>query len=166
MAGLERTDDGVTLRLAEEEVDVLASLAEGLAVRLADPTPDGDDAGDELLARLAPTASRGDTELDAELRGLLREDLMTSRVARLQDLATGLRGGVESGAYVRTLDRDEAMRVVEALNDLRIALAATIGFEEIARGDLPDEDPRQDAMRLMDALAWLQGGLIEYVDGA
>lgn len=165
MARLERTDDGVTLRLAEEEVDVLASLAEGLAVRLADPRPDGD-AGDELLARLAPTASRGDAELDAELRGLLREDLMTSRVARLQDLATGLRGGVESGAYVRTLDRDEAMRVVEALNDLRIALAATIGFDEIARGDLPDEDPRQDAMRLMDALAWLQGGLIEYVDGA
>ena len=164
MAGLERSDGGVTLRLAEEEVDVLASLAEGLAIRLADPTPDGD-AGDELLERLAPTASRGDAELDAELRALLREDLMTSRVERLRDLAAGLRGGLASGAYVRTLDRDEAMRVVEALNDLRIALAATIGYEDLARGDLPTEDPRIDAMRLMDALAWLQGGLIEYVDG-
>ena len=164
MAGLERSDAGVTLRLAAEEVDVLASLAEGLAARLADPTPEGD-AADELLERLAPTASRGDAELDAELRALLRDDLMSARVSRLHDLATGLRGGLEDGTYVRTLDRDAAMRIVEALNDLRIALAATIGFADVARGDLPAEDPRQDAMRLMDALAWLQGGLIEYVDG-
>lgn len=164
MAGLDRSDEGVVLRLDEEEVDVVASLAEGLAVRLADPTPDGE-AGDELLERLAPTASRGDAELDAELRSLLREDLMTSRVARLRDLATGLRGGLSAGTYVRTLDRAEAMRIVEALNDLRIALASTIGYERIERGGLAVDDPRQDTLRLMDALAWLQGGLIEYVDG-
>ena len=164
MASLDRSDEGVVLRLDEEEVDVVASLAEGLAVRLADPTPDGE-AGDELLERLAPTASRGDAELDAELRSLLREDLMTSRVARLHDLATGLRGGLEAGTYVRTLDRAEAMRIVEALNDLRIALASTIGYERIERGGLAVDDPRQDTLRFMDAFAWLQGGLIEYVDG-
>ena len=163
MAGLERGPEGATLRLGADEVDVVASLAEGLAARLADPAPDDQD--DPLLDRLAPTASRGDAALDAELRALLRGDLVSSRVARLRDLAAGLRGGLEGGVYVRTLDRGEAMRIVEALNDLRLALAESIGYEALARDQPAPDDARHDVLRLMDALAWLQGGLIEYVDG-
>lgn len=164
MAGLERSVGGVTLHLAEDEVDVLAALAERLALRLAAPHSE-EGAEDEVVERLTPTASRGDAHLDAELRSLLREDLLSSRVVRLRELGAGLRAGLRSGTYSRTLDREEAMRVVEALNDMRIALAATVGYDDIPRGALPSDDPRFGTVQLMDALAGLQGGLIEFVDG-
>jgi hypothetical protein len=163
MAGLERVDGGMRLRLDADEVDVVASLAEGLAARLAhaqtDPSED-----DEVLDRLAPVVSRGDRDVDAELRAMLRADLVGSRVARLHDLAGTLRGDGGGSGVERVLDRDEAMRIVEALNDLRIALAATIGYEALDRDALGPDDRRADAVRLLDALAWLQGGLIDFVD--
>lgn len=164
MAGLERVHDGIRLRLDATEVDVVASLAEGLARRA-----EGGDAGhpDAVLDRLAPIASRGDATADAELRPMLRDELLGIRVARLDGLVDLLRGAAtdqEEVGFDSILDRDTAMRVVEALNDLRLALAATIGFEEGLRDGLREDDHRADAIRLMDALAWLQGGLIEYVE--
>lgn len=162
MAGLERVAGGMRLRLDADEVDVVASLAEGLAVRLAD-TVEAGITEDDVLDRLAPRVSRGDAEVDAEVRAMLRDDLVDARVARLQELSETLRAGGVEGVD-RVLDRDESMRMVEALNDLRLALAATIGYDTIVREDLAPDDRRADAVRLMDALAWLQGGLIEFVD--
>jgi len=163
MAGLERVAGGIRLRLDADEVDVVASLAEGLAARLVH-TSGSAPGDDEVLARLAPAVSRGDAEVDAELRAMLRDDLVSSRVARLHDLASTLRGGDAAQGVDRVLDRDAAMRMVEALNDLRIALAATIGYGSLDRDELTSDDRRADAVRLMDALAWLQGGLIDFVD--
>jgi hypothetical protein len=163
MARLEPADDRVRLQLESEEIDVLVSLAEGLAMRLSSDRSDDD----EVLRRLAPEVSRGDAEVDAELRAMLRDDLLSSRAARLRDLALTLRpdATAQDVALDSLLDRDEGMRIVEALNDLRIALAATIGYETLERDELAPDDGRADAVRLMDALAWLQGGLIEFVDG-
>jgi len=164
MAGLERVEGGLRLRLDADEVDVVASLAEGLAARLAhartDPSED-----DEILERIAPTVSRSDREVDTELRAMLRDDLLGSRVERLHELAGTLRGDGGPSGVDRVLGRDAAMRMVEALNDLRIALAATIGYEALDRAALGPDDRRADAVRLLDALAWLQGGLIDFVDG-
>ena len=162
MAGLERVAAGMRLRLDADEVDVVASLAEGLAARLADTVESGV-TDDDVLDRLAPRVSRGDAEVDAEVRAMLRDDLVSARVSRLQDLSSTLRSGGAQGVD-RVLDRDESMRMVESLNDLRLALAATIGYDAIAREDLAPDDRRADAVRLMDALAWLQGGLIDFVD--
>ena len=166
MAGMDRTPEGLRLRLAAGEVDVVASLAEGLARRARAGTAPGD----TVLDRLAPQVSRGDVDADRELRPLVRDDLLTLRAARLEDLAALLRDGADGGAdgtdgFASVLDRDGAMRVVEALNDLRLALATTIGYDGARREDLDDGDHRADAVRLMDALAWLQGGLIEFIDG-
>jgi len=165
MARLERVAEGMRLQLDVQEVDVLTSLAEGLAARLDDDTDPAHD--DELMRRLAPEVSRSDPELDRELRAMLREDLLGARVLRLRDLVRLLHDGSPSGAqsFDRVLDRDRSMHVVEGLNDLRIALAATIGYESFDREVLDPDDRRADAIRLMDALAWLQGGLIEFIDG-
>jgi len=163
MAGLERVADGVRLRLDPGEVDVVASLAEGLAVRIDDRASDGET--DAVLDRLAPTVSRGAPDVDAELRGMLRDDLLVSRADRLRALAHDLREGASGGRGVdRVLDREAAMRIVETLNDLRISIAATIGYEEGLRDRLGPDDRRTDAVRLLDALAWLQGGLIEFIE--
>lgn len=166
MAGLDRTDGGLRLRLDAAEVDVVASLAEGLARRLGDGA--SRPGSDVVLDRLAPPASRGDATADAEVRPMLRDELLGPRADRLQDLAALLRGDASVGGgdegFDRLLDRPTAMRVVEALNDLRLALAATIGFESMARDAIERTGEHADAIGLMDALAWLQGGLIDYVD--
>jgi hypothetical protein len=164
MASLRPDAGGVRLVLDAQEVDVLASLAHGLAVRVADAQGTATD--DPVIARFAPTVSRGDHDLDAELRAMLRGDLLSRREERLLAFADELRAwqGAESADLDHRLDRDAAMRAVEALNDLRLALATTIGFDEDLRRTLEDEDPRAEAVRLMDALAWLQGGLIESID--
>jgi len=164
MARLERLADGIRLRLDPEEVGALTSLADGLADRLAGVSG-GPDA--ELLDRLAPAASRSDPAVDAELRRMLRDDLIDARVVRLRALSSSLRTStVSAGAegFDRTLGRDDAMQMVEVLNDLRIAVGASIGYEALERGGIGPDDHRADAARLMDALAWLQGGLIDYVD--
>jgi hypothetical protein len=170
MASLEPGAAGINLRLAAEEVDVVASLAEGLAHRLEAVSAGEAPGSDEVIMRLVPRASYGDPEVDAELRAMLQADLLSSRSLRLLDLAQLLRDRTGStGALDTVLDRDAAMRVVEALNDLRIGLAATIGYERVAAEaermhDDDGEHERPDALRLLDALGWLQGGLIEFVD--
>ena len=165
MARLNREDDALRLVLDGDEVEVLTSLAVGLAQRIDEALRSGD--SDPVLDRLTPPVSRGDEALDAELRAMIRGDLLSIRSARLLAFAAELRPARAdaSGGLDLRLDRAAAMRALEALNDLRLALATTIGFEELARTDLDPEDERQDALQLLDALAWLQGGLIEYVDG-
>ena len=163
MAGLERVAGGMRLRLEATEVAVLVALAEGLA-RRAGQTPTGD--SDPVLDRLAPATSRGDATVDAELRPLLREELLDLRVRRLSDFVALLRDE-ERGcdADLETvLDRADAMRSVEALNDLRLALATSIGYDGPDRSPSVDDAQRADTVRLLDALAWLQGGLIDFVD--
>lgn len=165
MASLRPDGDGVRLMLDAQEVEVLASLAQGLAQRVAAVQHGVTD--DPVIDRFAPTVSRGDRDLDGELRAMLREDLLSTREARLSAFADDLRAwqGDPSGRLDHRLDPDAAMRAIEVLNDLRIALASTIGFDEDLRQRLEDSDPRKDAVQLMDALAWLQGSLIEFLDG-
>lgn len=162
MARLEPTDGGLRLQLAADEVDVVASLAEGLAARLEDAAAPGAGPDDAVVARLTPEVSRGDAEVDAELRALLRGDLLSSRVGRLRDLI-GLLRSAQDGSCDRVLDRDTAMRIVESLNDVRVALAATVGYDRIEGDERPTEGPAAETLALMDALGWLQGGLIEFV---
>jgi len=166
MARMERSADSLRLVLGVDEVEILASLAEGLSARVGDATHGG--LSDPIIERLTPTASRGDDELDAELRAMLRGDLLSGRAVRLSAFAAQLRAARTdaSGDVAVTYDRETALRAVEALNDVRLALATTIGLDDAPLQDVSPDDPRQDAMQLMDALAWLQGSLIEYVDGA
>jgi hypothetical protein len=163
MAALERVEDGLRLRLGPGEVEVVTSLCDGLAVRIEDR--EGADLDDVVLGRLAPTVSRSDPEVDRELRAMLREDLLGTRADRLRQLAGDLRTwSARDDGIDRVLDREAAMRLVEVLNDLRLALAATIAYDETLRETLDPDDRRVDAVRLLDALAWLQGGLIEFIE--
>jgi hypothetical protein len=159
MARFAPRDDGLGLHLDAAEVQVLASLARGLQERVS-AARTRPDLTDEALAPLLPPASRGDEAVDAELRGLLRDELLSGREDRLGAFIALLEAdGAASDGLDVTFDRDVAMRTVEALNDLRLALAATAPQLRAA-----DDGAEADTARLLDALAWLQGGLIEFID--
>ena len=164
MARLHPEDGAMRLLLGADEVEVLVSLSDGLSGRIADAMQRG--SSDPIIDRLTPTVSRGDSDLDAELRGMLRGELLSDRVARLQAFTDELRDAQASAdaGIDRRLDRNAAMRVVEALNDLRLALATTIGLADDLRMDPGVDDEHQAALRLVDALAWLQGALIDFID--
>lgn len=161
--GTGATVDRLHVLLEQTELDVLAALSTGLCERLRSSEASDDD----LLQRLAPRVSHADDDVDRELRAMLSADLHAERARRLDGLVELLRSGtLELGtARVRIiLDRTAAERVIQALNDLRIGLAATVGLERTPREDLAPADPRHETLRLVDALAWLQAGLIDFVD--
>jgi hypothetical protein len=178
MAGLTVRSDGLHLRLERDEVAVLRTLALGLASRLeagsrsadetADENPDHLRAADDaVLARLAPIASHGHPEVAAELRRLLRAGLLGDRAARLAELVADLDRSTadqRDGGSVLVLDRPAADRMLQALNDLRLALGAAVGIEQLDRNELGTDDDRHATLELMDALAWLQEGLIRFLE--
>lgn len=162
MAFVRPAPDGIRVDLARVELDLLVRLCEGLATRLR---AGGDDA---VIGRLAPDASRGDAEADAELRRLLRDDLLDGRAERLVRLATELRSWTPAGAGdgVRaTLDPDAALALLQGMNDVRLALGAQVGVEGLDRAALGPDDPRAVTLELMDRLAGLQQGLLEALSG-
>lgn len=158
MARVEPRDGGIGVDLDRTELALLVRLCEGLATRLR---AGGDD---PVIDRLAPAASRGDAEADAELRRLLRSDLLDGRAERLVRLAAELTawGGVDGGDAVRAvLDADAALLLLQGLNDVRLALGASIGIEALDRGTLGPDDRRTLTVALMDRLGALQQGLVE-----
>lgn len=160
MAQLERLEDGVRLRLARDEVGVVVSLVEGVRNRLEGPLAAADGDG---FARFRTPVVSNEVAVDDELREMLHDELRAKRTNRLTDLSVLLQRGGEDG-FDSVLDRETSMRVVEALNDLRLALAASVGYDDELRDSLDDDDHRTGAVALMDALAWLQGGLIDFVE--
>jgi len=153
--------DGLRVELERVELDLLVRLCEGLAGRLR---AGGDDA---VIARLAPAASRGDAEADAELRRLLRGDLLGGRAERLERLAVELRswaGRVGPGDGVAAdLAAEEALALLQGLNDVRLALGAQVGVEDLDQGTLAADDPRAVTLGLIDRLGGLQQGLVEHL---
>jgi hypothetical protein len=163
MAELRAVEDGLLLVLDADEVSLLDTLAASVLTRVSTGSWDPHDA---ILARFAPPASRGDEEVARELRGMLVDELMEMRRGRLtalrEDLATW---SIESGPGIeRRLSRQEAEHLIEVINDLRLALGASVGVESIEREELDPEDPRAATLGLMDHLGWMQGRLIEFVE--
>jgi len=162
---LEPHADGVDLLLEAEELEVLTSLLEGLAARIAAADAD---VNDPVIERFTSTVSHGDEDVDTELRQLLRGDLLERRDARLRAvsalLATAGPAAAEDADLSIHLTWELARDVIQALNDVRLALGASIDIEAFDRDELTHEDPRQPTLHLMDGLAWLQGALIELLD--
>jgi NADPH:quinone reductase-like Zn-dependent oxidoreductase len=161
MAELRPVDGGLRFVLDADEVHLIVTFAGSLAHRVSSRSGD---AHDPILARFAPTASRGDEDAARELRAMMLDGLMDTRQARLEALCDALDSWGGGAGVAHTLDRAEAERLVEVLNDLRLALGASVGIEALDRDELPVDDHRIDTLHLMDHLGWMQGRLIDFVE--
>lgn len=124
-----------------------------------------DDPRDPATARLFPATVVGDADADAELRGLIRDDLAGVKRAGLDALIALLDGGSRRGRELRvTLEPDDTLLVLGVLNDLRLAIGARVGIESVDRDTLDPDDPVAYRLAVMDHLGGWQEWLLSIVD--
>ena len=134
------------------------------------PTTEPDD---PVLARLFPTAYRGDEEAAAEFRrfteGTLRDGKANAAITIIDGLEeAGLPPELTEEGLVIDVELDEATAEVwmRSFTDLRLALATRLEVEE---GDedywhsLPDDDPRAQAHEIYEWVGYLQETLVQAI---
>lgn len=157
-----RHGDGVRLRLEPWELRLLRRLRDGLVAVLRD-----NDRDDPVVARLFPRAVEDDDEADEELRALIGAELLTSRLEGLEALLEVLERGREvDGRLQIDLVEDEPSLVLGVLNDLRLALGARLGIEDLDTGSVAEDDAAAPTLAVMSHLAWLQEQLLAILDPA
>lgn len=143
------------------EVELLRSLEEGLRETLVEGDTD-----DVVTARLFPRAVRDDDLVDREVRELLHDDLLGSRLEALDDLLAILdRGRAVSGGGVRVeLEEGEPETVLGVFNDIRLAIGMRVGIDRLDREDIDEDHPAAGSLAVMDHFAWLQEQLLSVLD--
>jgi hypothetical protein len=142
------------------EVELLRTLVVSLAEVLA-----GRDPRDAAVQRLFPATVSGDDVADAELRGLIHDDLAGVKRAGLEALDRLLDGGTRKGAALRVeLTPDDTLLVLGVLNDLRLAIGARVGIEDLDRQDVDPDSALGYRLAVMDHLGLWQELLLAIVD--
>ena len=140
-------DGTFSLNLRDEERALIGAIVPDLRSLLAD------DPNDEMLTRLFPTARPDDTDAEAEYRDLVRDDLVSKRLARL-DIVAEL-------AEATVLDREQLAAWVGAVNDIRLVLGTRLAVsEEDEYDDDPDSDDPESVAR---SAYWYLGWLLEHL---
>ena len=185
-----RRGGGAVATLSGFEADLLRSLASQLVELLRDeagvPTTEVDPfealldfsgpsaaPEDPVLARLLPSAYRGDDEAAAEFRRFTELELRTSKAGNAATLVAALEDAglpevgdpaLSSGLLVDLeLGPAEVVAVLKAFTDLRLALATRLDLQE---GDeefwdaLPEDDPRAHLHDVYEWVGWLQETLV------
>ena len=141
-------DGTFNLDLREEERALIAAIVPDLRGLLAD------DPEDEVLTRLFPTARPDDPEAEAEYREMVRDELVSKRLARL-DLVAEL-------AEATVLDQEQLAAWMGAVNDIRLVLGTRLGVTEDDDFDeLDEDDPESVARSAYWYLGWLMEHLVE-----
>ncbi|MBW3619763.1 MAG: DUF2017 domain-containing protein, partial [Actinobacteria bacterium] len=160
MPVFERSDGGVRWSMEPWELPLLRELRDDLRTLLVT-----DDADDPAIRRFHPPTVRGDDAADAELRGLIRDELLAARLRGLDALLDVLDRARTSEERVRVeLVDDEPFLVLGVLNDLRLAFGTAVGVGTFDPADLAEDDPVLPTLALMDHLAFLQEALLAVVD--
>lgn len=145
---VEPNGDGTfSLNLRDEERALIATIVPDLRSLLAE------DPGDEMLTRLFPTARPDDPEAEAEFREMVRDELVSKRLARLDAVA--------DLAEATVLDQDQLAAWMGAVNDLRLVLGTRL---EVTEDDEFDDDAEVDDPESVARSAyWYLGWLLEHL---
>lgn len=160
MTRFRRRGDAIRWELEAFEFELLQQLRAGL-----DETLDAGQDEDPVLRRFLPPAVSGDEEADAEVRRLIRDDLLDGKRRGLEALLSVLDRADRKGERLRVeLRDDEPLLVLGVLNDLRLAMGARLGIERLDRTEVPEDGPEAATLAVMDHLAWIQESLLRIVD--
>jgi hypothetical protein len=150
-----RRHGGIERRFTGSERRMLTNLAGGVVTAL-DSADDVASYTDPVVTRLLPVAYRDDPDAAAEFAGATRSRLAEAKVDAARRLVADLEAA--PGGVVH-LDEAAAVRWLTALDDLRLALAERVGIDEVQRSVHTPQG------MLYAWLTWLQGSLVEAVEG-
>lgn len=173
----------VIVSFARHEAEILAGLLRNLVELLYDGMPprasqssdplaalldnDGPTSPpeDPVLQRLLPDAYKSDDHAASEFRRFTERGLRDGKAADAQRVLTALEEApaVTDGI---TLEPDDQLAWLRALNDLRLALGTRLGVDENEDerfDELPEDDPRRLTYDLYDWLGYLQSALLHNI---
>ncbi len=139
-------DGTYSLNLREEERALIAAIVPDLRSLLAD------DPNDEMLTRLFPTARPDDAEAEAEYRDMVRDELASKRLARL-DIVAEL-------SEATVLEQEQLAAWMGAVNDIRLVLGTRL---EVTEDDEFEETDEADAESVARSAYWYLGWLLEHL---
>jgi hypothetical protein len=146
IAPVEATDDGWRLNIQVEERDLLIRLLEELKALL---TGEETEATTPLLHRLFPPAFLDDPDKEAEYQRLMREDLIASRIAAVDNVTRLLH---PDGPDMLT--ENETMAFMQSINAIRLVLGTMLDITDDETADEADEEDSPEH-HLYSYLGWI-----------
>ena len=150
-----RSGSGYVLHLGRDERTIVARLLDELREMLQSPaTP-------RPLARLFPVVHPDEPEREAEYQRLMRDELVTSRLAGIDTVTDVLE---RPGRKVQ-LDEGELLAFVQAVNSVRLVLGTVLNVTEDDEVDPPDELADAAEYHLYGYLSWVLDSSVRAMSG-
>ena len=150
-----RSGGGYVLHLGRDERALVARLLDELRVLLTEPSED------TYVARLFPVVHPDHPEREAEYQRLMRDELVTSRLAGIEAVEAVLG---RSGRKV-SLDESEMLAFVQAVNSVRLVLGTVLDVGEDDDVDPSDELVDAPEYHLYGYLSWVLDSAVRAMSG-
>jgi hypothetical protein len=153
----ERTPTGYVVNLDRDELDLIVHFIGELRTLLLTDDPNSH----AITRRLFPPAYHlaDDADADTEYQRLMRDELVASRLAAMQQVDQALTAG-------RELDEEGMHGLLQSLNAVRLVLGTLldVGEEHTARS-VSDDDPLVGEYHLYEFLSYLLDAAVHAVSG-
>jgi hypothetical protein len=148
-------EGGFEVTLPRDERDLLIRLLRELSSLLISD----DDGHRDLLSRLFPPAYPDDEDKEAEYQRLMREELVASRLAAIEEVATTL--GPDGPEM---LDEEQLVAFAQSINAVRLVLGSMLGVTDDDTAD-DAEDGDTSEHHLYTFLSWLLEWTVQALSG-
>ena len=151
-----RSGSGYVLHLGRDERALVSRLLDELRSLLTEP------ADPELVRRLFPVVHPDDPEREAEYQRLMRDELVTSRLAGIETVTKVLG---RTGRKV-TLDEAQMVAFVQAVNGVRLVLGTLLDVtEDDETAALVEELDDSPEYHLYGYLSWVLDSSVRALSG-
>lgn len=151
--------NGFLIELGEDEALLVTRLLDELRQLLTNPSPDSSER--LLTVRLFPVVHPDDEVAEAEYQRLMRDELITSRLAGIEVVQAVLG---RSGRKV-TLEESEMTAFVQAINSVRLVLGTVLDVDEDDDLDPSGELVDTPEYQLYGYLSWLLDSAVRAMSG-
>ena len=148
-----RSGSGYVLHLGKDERALVSRLLDELRSLLTQPSDP------ELVRRLFPVVHPDNPEREAEYQRLMRDELVTSRLAGIETVSNVLG---RSGRKV-TLDEPQMVAFMQAVNGVRLVLGTLLDVTE--DDELVEEVDDTPEYHLYGYLSWVLDSSVQALSG-
>ncbi|CAN5708539.1 MAG: DUF2017 family protein [Acidimicrobiia bacterium] len=147
---IERTDDGIAVRIPSDERSLLLRLLDELSQILHAQASDSDTVEASITARLNPSVY-DDVERNEEYHRLMGDELLASRMGAIDTVRQALSRDAPH------FDEGGANAFMRSLNTIRLVLGTMLGITDDNQDDEDDEEGLSESpeYQLYAYLSWL-----------